>query len=225
MIMRYVNLLCLLVLLTNKPYAQQTQTYLPKTAIKAAYMGSIIYPGFSVTLERPYKVTEIHKTRFKKPLTLYKERYYGFSMSLYHHSDFHTNLLLQSEWIARRQYSKGFFMEGSWGLGLSRTFNAAATYEVDDNGNVNKVPIAGKFYGLTSFNVALGYHIGIKENKPLSLYLKPGAIVMFPYSSFVLPRPTLQLGVIYQLNNFWKATPIRKTKEKVKKVKTVKPKK
>ncbi len=191
-----------------KTHAQTIEQYLPKTGLKVGYVGAIIYPGFSLGVERPYKVIEVNKSRFKKPLTLYRERYYGFSISMYHHKAFHTNLYLQAELTNRRQYSKGLYVDASLGAGLSRTILAGATYEVSENGDVRKVPFAGKSYGLISANAAIGYNLGMQKNHlPLNIYFRPGALLIFPYNNLVLPSPTIEIGAIYRLNGFWEKAP------------------
>ena len=36
---------------------------MPQTSLKAAYLGSFVYPGFKLGLERPYKVIQFQKNK------------------------------------------------------------------------------------------------------------------------------------------------------------------
>lgn len=206
---RNIGVLCLILFFSNQLQAQdfKSRNHHTGTGIKTSYLGSVIYPGFSLGIDRPYKITEVNKRFMKKPLAFYKERYYGLSINMYHHSDFHTNLFVLGEWTNRRQYNKGLYIESTIGLGLSRTFIDGATFEVTDSGEIRKVSLAGSFYGLGNIAFALGYNFGMKGNTPFNVFLKPGALLFFPFNNDWLERYTIQTGFIVRLNNFWKASP------------------
>jgi len=189
-------------------------TYAPTTGINGALLGSIIHPGFKVGIERPYKFTQVDKLRIKRTKTFNKERYLSYSLGMYYHTNYHTNYFLQTEWIARRQKSKGFYIESSFGLGISRTFVNGATYIVTDNGEVEKVGLSGNWFGLASLGGSIGYNANLKKQKPYSIYLRHNWLIFFPYNGFVTPRPTIELGARYNLSGFWEATPSKKSKEK-----------
>jgi hypothetical protein len=195
-------------------YSQNEQQYFPSTGIRASYMGSVVYPGFKVGIERPYKLTQVDKIKKKGTKSLYKEHYFVYSFGMYHHPTFHDNFFLQAEWLMRRQRSKGMFYEFSPGLGLSRTFLDGPSFKIDESGKATKVPLAGNFYGFASLSSSIGYNFGMKSNIPLKVFLKPSVLVMFPYNKLVYPRPTVEIGAVYKLENFWKANP--KYKHKVK---------
>jgi hypothetical protein len=192
----------------------QENEYTPSTRIRSAYMGSIIYPGFKLGVERPYKVIQVNEVHPKRTKTIYKERLFSFNFGMYYHQTYHTNFLIQIEWVTRRQYSKGLFLQNNFGIGLSRTFLDRATYKVSDDGRVSKVPMAGNFYGLLSMGGSIGYNFNIKNNKRFSVFLKPDLILMTPYNRFILPRVTIELGVSYNIKNFWVANPQRIYKER-----------
>ncbi len=188
--------------------------YAPSTGVRLALLGSLIYPGFKVGVERPYTFTQLNKQKSQKIKTVYKERYLSYSLGLYHQYHYHTNLFSQVEWIARRQRSKGFYFETSLGLGLCRTFVSGATYTVSEDGEVEKVPLSGIGYALASLGGAVGYNAKLTKQKPYSIYLKHSWLLIFPYNAFITPRPTLELGLNYNLSGFWGAHPSFKTKEK-----------
>jgi hypothetical protein len=177
------------------------------TNIKIAYLGSIIYPGFKLGLERPYRIKQIIKKKSWGTKTIIRERAFALNLGFYHHQNFHNNLFVFGEWQFRRQQPKGMFYEFSPGLGYSRTILDGATFDVDANGNVSKKNGAGYNYLMTSLSGGLGYDFAIKKIMPAKVYLKSSLFVLAPYNSFIYPRPTIELGVIYKLNFLYNASP------------------
>ncbi len=197
----------------NCTYGQNTNA-MPETSIKAAYMGSLIYPGFKIGIERPSKVIQVEKTKSWGTKTILKERYWTYNFGFYHHKTFHTNLFLLVERQMRRQNSGGFFVEFAPGLGYSRTFLDGITYTVNENGVVNKKSLAGYNYAMLSLGGGCGYDFSRKTKMPFKMYLKTSALIMAPYNSFLYVRPTAELGIIYSLKSFWKANPSVTIKKK-----------
>lgn len=189
-------------------------TYAPTTGVRGAFLGAVSYPGFKIGVERPYKFTRVDKQKTKKTKTLYKERYLSYSLGMYHHNDYHTNLFTQAEWIGRRQKSKGFYLESSWGLGINRTFVDGASYTVSEDGEVDKVPLSGNWSALASLGGAIGYNANLTKQKSYALYLKHNWLLIFPYNTFVTLRPTVEFGINYNFSGFWQAEPKFKSKEK-----------
>jgi hypothetical protein len=177
------------------------------TNVKFAYLGSIIYPGFKMGLERPYRIKQINKKKSWGTKTIIRERAFALNLGFYHHQTFHDNLYLLGEWQFRRQQPKGMFYEFAPGLGYSRTFLGGTTYKVDDNGVVSKQNLAGYNYAVGSIAGGLGYDFSIKNIAPIKLYLKTSLLVMAPYNSFLYARPTVEIGANYKLKKFLKPTP------------------
>ncbi len=201
------RLIFLLFLFTaSKKVMAQENIKIPQTSIKAAYMGSIIYPGFKLGVERPFKVIQ----KEKRSKTILKERYWTYNLGFYKHQTFHTNTNLLVERQKRRQYPNGFFIETAPGIGYSRTFLGGETYKVDESGTVSKKSGAGYNYAMLSFAAGLGYNFSKKKGIPIKVYFKPSVFILAPYNSFVYSRPTVELGLVYTPNSFWKANPLLK---------------
>lgn len=196
--------------------ADSQSPYSPKTLIKLGYWASIAEPGFSLGMERPYRYIESKRRRSGKDHIKYKERYLGAAFQMYHHRDFHSLLNIQVEWIQKRQFSGGLYLQRSAGIGLSRTFLAGPTYEVDAQGNIKKKNGQGNYYACIQLAGGIGYNWAVKRNIPWNIYIKPGASVIFPYNYYFLPKPTVELGVIYNVKNFWTAHPKHILKVKIK---------
>ena len=139
----------------------------PQKAIKAAYLGSIIYPGFKIGFERPYKAYQIDKSKRWGTKSVMTERYWTANLGYYHHPNFHDNLFLLLEWQKRRQNANGWFMDLAPGLGYSRTFLGGTAYTVSDNGTVEIKKLAGYNYALLAASFGGGYNWGMKKENPL----------------------------------------------------------
>ncbi len=201
------RLIFLLFLFTAyKKVLAQENIKMPQISIKAAYMGSIIYPGFKLGIERPFKVIQ----KENKSKTISKERYWTYNLGFYKHKTFHSNTYLLVERQKRRQYPNGFFIETAPGIGYSRTFLDGETYKVDNNGTVSKKSAIGHNYAMLSFAAGLGYDFSKKKEIPIKAYFKPSVFILTPFNSFVYARPTVELGVIYTPKSFWKANPLLK---------------
>ena len=176
--------------------AQQTKDYQPLAGIKAQVLGSIIYPGLQLGYERPYQVTKGMSGNATK---YYKERYIAGHLGFYHHARFHTNLMLQGEWIARNQKTKGFFYEFNTGLGISRTFLAGPAYEVNEQGEVSKIPLAGNWFAMLSVGGAAGYNLRLNQKQDFTIFSRLRGLFFFPYNNVLYGRPSLELGLTYHL--------------------------
>ncbi|NUQ25068.1 MAG: hypothetical protein HUU34_14060 [Saprospiraceae bacterium] len=214
--MKKISLLLLLAIqgIFLQAQAPGTGLQIPKTAIKAAYLGSVAYPGFKIGVELPYKVIQIEKAKRKGVKTFSSEYYLSANLGYYHHTTFHDNFFLLIEWQKRRQKASGWFWEMAPGAGYSRTFLGRETYTVSDEGIVDKKTLAGYNYALISFSYGGGYNFSIKKKNPLKTYGKISLLGLFPYNSFIYLRPTVEVGIAYSPTRFWNANPNVKNKKK-----------
>lgn len=163
---------------------------------KFSYVSSIIYPGLSAGAELP--LLQINKDLLKKSKPQYfKERFVTCNLNWYHHPGFHDNLYITAEWVLRRTHYRGFISEFSVGPGFSRTFLGGTAYQVNDNGDVSVIKLAGYNYALITIGGGVGYDFSMHKNLPISSFAKMNLITMFPYNSTIYFRPVLELGVRY----------------------------
>lgn len=207
--MKKISLLLLLAIQVFflKAQAPGTGLRLPQTAIKAAYLGAVAYPGFKIGVERPYRITQFEKARSKGAKIYSNEYFFTANLGFYHHATFHDNIFLLVEWQKRRQKASGWFWEMAPGAGFSRTFLSGETYTVSDEGIVDIKPAAGYNYALLSFSYGGGYNFSIKKKNPLKAYGKISLMAMFPYNSFIYLRPTVEAGIAYSPADFWNVNP------------------
>jgi hypothetical protein len=183
---------------------------LPQTSLRAAYLGSLKYPGLVVGIERPYKVVQVTKPKRH----FLKERHWVASVGFYHHTRFHSNFFMLVEHQSRRQSAKGWFVESAAGAGFSRTFLAGTTYRVAGDGTVSTKKMAGYPYALVSLGFGGGYNFAVQKGKPFRLYSKMGLLTLLPYNNFLYMRPMIQLGITYTVPHFLSSKPSIKIKKK-----------
>lgn len=176
----------------------QSKNDLSANGISLSYMGSINSPGFKVGYVKLLNSYVSSTDTLKISKSYSKERYLSYNLGMYHHPTFHNNIFTQIEWNIRRQRNKGFFFEFAPGAGLSRTFLSSPTFEVDNAGNVSKVPMAGNFYALLSVSGSMGYNFSLRGNLPGKVFLKPSLNFLLPYNKLMYTRPTVEVG--YSLN-------------------------
>lgn len=191
----------LLLLLFIEARAQRWQTtgddrIQQPIALRGAFLGSVIYPGFKLGLERPLVVNEYRRKRSSRPF--FRERNVGANLSLYHHPDYHTNWMLTVEYVRRHVGGRGFFTELVPGIGLSRTILGGTTYRIDDSGQVSQVAGAGNTYFMPSLGVGLGQDFSRNQTpRPVKLYTRLTLLALYPYNGALHPRPTIEVGVLY----------------------------
>jgi hypothetical protein len=71
----FASLVFLSLMASCKLSKAQNIKKMPSTGFKASYMGSVIYPGFKLGVERPLKVIHLEKEKRKGQKVLRKERY------------------------------------------------------------------------------------------------------------------------------------------------------
>jgi hypothetical protein len=192
-------------LLAQKSRVSNRKEIIKTPNIKAAYLGSIIYPGFKIGAEFPMyaKETSITKKSGEVKVKL-KERYITANLGYYYHKSFHANWMLSTEWQMRKTRENAWFTEWAAGIGYSRTVLDGTTYKVSDAGEVTKVSRTGNHYFLMSIYGGFGYDFMVKQQKSFKLYFKGGLIALAPYNSFIYPRPSAEIGIITSISNFVK---------------------
>jgi hypothetical protein len=125
--MKYFQTILFILAFAAYPFSARAQKQIIKDpsfdrilSLKAAYMGSIIYPGVKIGLEWPTTTLIVTKSKRDSDKTYRKEKYINVSMGMYNHKNFHTNVFLLAERQWRRIRPSGLFTEFAPGLGISR---------------------------------------------------------------------------------------------------------
>lgn len=193
----YCVALLLFLISLNKTFSQEVDSTKNKLCyIKAAYTGSIIYPGAKIGVERTISLTQF--TRREK--TIYKSKLISANVNWYHHRNFHHNIYFTAEWIMRKTHQNGVFTEFSPGIGYSRTFLDAVTYTFDNSNTISSQKSKGYNYALLSISGGLGYNLLKTQKQPISIYSRTSLLLLFPYNGFIYVRPFVEVGVSYKIN-------------------------
>ena len=182
--------------------------------------GSLIYPGLRAQLDWPLEVQEksyARRNRAGQPLAperKFRERAIRGSLNFYSQAGFHNNVYLLAEFNQRQIRANTFFIEYFGGLGLSYAFLPGPTYQVNAQGQVEELGLAGHPYAVLSLGAGAGLDLSKKAKpKPWVLHARFSVLAFLPYNGLFLPRPFLELGAGYKLQAL-KARPRYKKLEK-----------
>ena len=170
--------------------------------LKISYNSSLIYPGARLGVEFPVQTSNLTKSKHGDEKNSVNDWFITGNVSWYHHPAFHDNVYFTAGWLMRRTKPKGFFMEFSPELGISRTYLGGTTYQVDTNGNVTIKKHAGYYYAFVSIGGGVGYDFSKTKLKTFMAYYKLNLTAMFPYNSTIYPRPAMEIGVIFKPPGF-----------------------
>jgi hypothetical protein len=208
------SILIIILLIPARLLAQQHDSLGHFVNFKAAYLGSILYPGVSLGIEYPLRKVTFFKGNHDVPFKI-KERFLTTQLSWYYHPTFHQNFFLTAGYQWRRTNKRGGFADVAPQAGFSRTFIDGTVYKVNEGGEVTRIRSAGDWFltGMLSFSI--GKELHSSSNKlNLKVYGRSSLLVLFPYNNFLYARPIVELGIIGNLKN-WKVSPVKEiTKQK-----------
>ncbi len=191
-----------LILSIHQVFSQETLLNNKIQGISISYFGEgLTHYGIKIGTEYSLKIT--NKTKIKrnsKEIPKRKEHFLTGNIGSYIHKRNHVGLFINSEIGYRKTRNKGFKYEFLIGIGYLHTFLQGDTYTVSDNGDVEKVNLAGQSNLMIPLSFGLGYDFNLHHKKPFSLYLKPGFFIQYPYNHALVIRPTIDLGLFYYFN-------------------------
>lgn len=165
--------------------------------LRIAYFGETIsHYGVKIGLAFPLLRTEKAKAN---GLVVERELQFGPSLAIYRHPHHHVGVILAPELNWRRTGSRGGFYELGLAPSLYRYFLEADTYQVGDDGEFERVPLAGRFAFLPTVSVGLGRDLSVRGGIPLAWYLRLDLMRQFPYNAGGLSRFALEAGIIKKL--------------------------
>ena len=172
--------------------------------LQTSLLFSLQEVGAQVGLGALVSTTERHV--FKKSgreKVIFKDRILSVTPGFYYQKYLHTNLFLTVDYAFIRRHSSGFYGKVAPFLGVSRTFLNAATYTVDDKGIVNQDKTAGDWRATAGFTLGIGKRFDTRKASTLrDIYLTLNVPFYYPNFRSVALKPSLQLGVSFNLNRF-----------------------
>ncbi|MBP7509418.1 MAG: hypothetical protein KA807_16520 [Prolixibacteraceae bacterium] len=169
--------------------------------VKLGYNFDFINPGFTAGYEHLYKIkNNERKLKSGKIRSSKWESIISGNIGFYHHTGFHDNIYVTFGWAKRRVSAKGFYFDFSPEIGLSRTFVAGTTYNIENPDNIEIKSSSGYFYPLLGLGFGIGHDFSARnKNIPIMASLNIKGIAMYPYNSFFYLRPIVELGLIYRI--------------------------
>jgi hypothetical protein len=166
--------------------------------LRLAYYGeTIVHYGAKGSVDYPLK--EKRKTK-QNGRTVSKTFLFHPGMAIYHHRHNHTGLIISPEFTYQRTGNGGGLFE----LGISpsyfRYFLAGTTFEVTPEGDLRKVPLAGRSAFLPTLSIALGKDLSIKHQLPIAWFTRLNLSLQTPYNASYLPRFAFEAGVSKKLS-------------------------
>ncbi|RMG27999.1 MAG: hypothetical protein D6730_06105 [Bacteroidetes bacterium] len=178
--------------------------------LKVSYFGeSVVHPGLNVGLEFPLAEKVRQKER-KGRTRLREHRWFaGPQAGIWSHPNNQHVLFVKAEAGYRKTRPKGWLMEVSAGLGIQRSFYPNPLYRFSTQGEIEQLPLAGRWAMMGQLSLAMGRDLYKGSSQlPLSVYLKPGLLLQFPYNHAFMLTPVLELGVSYHLKSLFGSTTI-----------------
>jgi hypothetical protein len=121
------------------------------------------------------------------------------NIGTYFHFENHYGLFVNAETGFRVVYPKGLFWQVEAGAGFLRTFLAGKVYEVNDQGEVSRIVLAGSNQFMPSAGITLGKNLAEREKLVSAFFGRIGGFLQYPYNTMWLPSITLELGITFNL--------------------------
>ncbi len=173
-------------------------------ALSASYYGeSLTHTGISVGVERELSTVLITKRRprpFRAKQRI-RQRFLIGHFTTYHHPKNHLATMAMAGFGVRHINRWHEKLELLTTLGYMHQFQHGTTYVVDDDGQLQarRVAHAPKL----AWQLALGFGQDFSKRAvaptPWAWHVRPGVLLEIPHNTTILPRLTLEAGIIYRL--------------------------
>lgn len=165
----------------------------------ASYFGQG-YSHYGAKIGTEYPLWTKEKIKTKKNLNeIHKKKlvFVTANVGCYIHRRNNVGVFINSEIGYRKTRRNGFMYEFLLGLGYLHTFLQGDTYEVNDDGSVKQVFLAGRSSLMPSLCGGIGYNFDYHYHKHFSLFIKPGFFVQYPFNTAFAARTSFELGIFY----------------------------
>jgi hypothetical protein len=167
-----------------------------------SYFGeTITHPGVSIGHQLIMEEWEKKRTTKKGKV---KQKTYQLNvdhrLAMYNHARNHAGLLLSSGISFSRIKSKGtFFRIGIWGGAMQKWLNED-TYEVDADGNIRRIPLAGHLNGVVGLSTQLGKDFSkLNPGSRMGWFIGSNLFLAFPFGTTYLMQNAIELGISYSI--------------------------
>ena len=187
------------IFIISNTFGQDTLRNHNFSGIGLSYYGeNFSHYGIKITTEFPLLTSDKVKTKNSgKIVNKRRDIFINGNIGGYFHKQNNVGVFIVGELGYRKTRKKGFKYEFILGLGYLHTFLQGDTYEVNDNGDIKRVRLAGQSNLMIPISIGLGYDFNYNYKKPISMSIKPGLFIQYPYNIAVAVRPTIDFGIYY----------------------------
>jgi hypothetical protein len=168
--------------------------------LKLSYFGNWNYPGIKLGTEFMLKNSLIKPRKNRSPRE--KQSFVTLNLALYDHFEFRTNIMFQTEYLFRKTYKSGIFVDYATGVGISQKLSKQVpTFLENTNVTASEVKPDNRFTALT-FLGGLGYDFEKTKKKPFKIYARTGVVLNI--GGFLTAVPITEFGLSMPLYGFRK---------------------
>ncbi len=193
--MRIAQLL-ILIILSSYGFAQRfLEINKEELSYTISYFGNNLWnEGMRLGVESPKD--QFTKTKKGKDLEILKS--YSASLNGYRDNGAHTGVFITAGWSKKKLYPNRFNISSSLEpMGVYRSF-LPETYKVDEDGEINKVFLPGRFYLASSASAGIGR---VNKKKPDNgWHARVNVTALYPYSRAIVPLVNIELGYHFKIN-------------------------
>jgi hypothetical protein len=171
-------------------------------SISISYFGeTITHYGLSLGAQYPLHTWHRQKERRNGGLKTRDHAWVaGLHLAAYRHPRNHYGLILFPTLGYTRTKTKGAFFQTGISMGYMRVFLNGEAYRVNPEGELQRVRLASRGAFLPGVYIGWGKDLSKTMGIPLIWHVKPSLLLQVPYNTTVLPRLTLEAGIIYKLS-------------------------
>ena len=161
------------------------------------------YSHYGVKIGTEYPLWTKEKIKTKKSLKeIHKNKliFVTGNVGCYIHRRNTVGVFINSEIGYRKTRKNGFMYEFLLGLGYLHSFLQGDTYEVNADGSVKQVFLAGRSSFMPALCGGIGYDFDYRYHKHFSVFLKPGFFVQYPFNTALAARTSIELGIFYNFH-------------------------
>ncbi|MFD1145063.1 hypothetical protein ACFQ4C_28295 [Larkinella insperata] len=158
--------------------------------LRVAYFGeTVTHYGLKVAYEYPLI------SRVKMGNNARKEFLITPGLAVYHHPHNHVGVIFSPELAYQRTGPRGGVFEVSLSNSYLRYFLAGQTFEVGENGEFQRVSMAGRGAYLPTVSVGFGRDLAVRKNRSLAWYARLNLMQQRPYNASQLYRFGIECGI------------------------------
>jgi hypothetical protein len=159
-------------------------------SLRVSYYGeTITHYGLKAAYEWPVWSYTKQRNQAQKKLL------FAPGLAVYRHPHNHIGLVFSPELTYRRTSRRGGIFEAGIAPAYFRYFLEGTTFEVNDSGELTRVPLAGGNAFLPTVSIGFGKDLSIRRQLPLSWYTRLNLMQQRPYNTSALIRFSLEAGV------------------------------